>query len=487
MPNFNPRPPHGGRRRFGHLCASGVVFQPAPPARRATCCSNSGSWRPTISTRAPRTEGDLLSPFLAATADIFQPAPPARRATPDLSANGRQATISTRAPRTEGDSPVRAGRREQDISTRAPRTEGDLHLNGSLPDYCGFQPAPPARRATVTDPNGDTLPIISTRAPRTEGDTSWTCTCPHPWNFNPRPPHGGRPEEAEEAEADEPISTRAPRTEGDTWDGENHDVLEVFQPAPPARRATVGRDAAAPARRHFNPRPPHGGRHGQRHSAHGGPAISTRAPRTEGDRQVQCRQRHFGLYFNPRPPHGGRPHDDGETSHEVAISTRAPRTEGDLTTMAKPVMKSPFQPAPPARRATGLSRTCQPLCTNFNPRPPHGGRPESGSVPTSTNPFQPAPPARRATGRTARFRPRPRHFNPRPPHGGRPASGRESSGLCEFQPAPPARRATRGPCGLAAQPGISTRAPRTEGDIVGHPHRVRIVISTRAPRTEGDR
>ena len=109
-----------------------------------------------------------------------------------------------------------------------------------------------------------------------------------------------------------------------------------------------------------------------------------------------------------------------------------------------------------------------------------------------TNQFQPAPPARRAT--TCAL-----NFNPRPPHGGRHSRWRVRLGSRLFQPAPPARRAT--PPYLMNgrdQPfgGISTRAPRTEGDLSLRTFRARTgrrllqirhaTISTRAPRTEGD-
>ena len=165
-----------------------------------------------ISTRAPRTRA-TREPPQAIAEGLFQPAPPARRATRDPIQGivRRDAGISTRAPRTEGDGklldvtrrsaalddfnprPPHGGRRSvtgcrplpgHGISTRAPRTEGDRSRSSCAP--CHFNGAPTGL------PEG-----ISTRAPRTEGDT-----CSTPLD-DLRTRHG--------------ISTRAPRTEGDFW------------------------------------------------------------------------------------------------------------------------------------------------------------------------------------------------------------------------------------------------------------------------------
>ena len=89
----------------------------------------------------------------------------------------------------------------------------------------------------------------------------------HLRNFNPRPPHGGRPAIGFTGTHFNPRPPHGGR-HPETLPAIHH---SVFQPAPPARRATNGDH-------NFNPRPPHGGPWG--------------APDLE--------------YFNPRPPHGGR-------------------------------------------------------------------------------------------------------------------------------------------------------------------------------------
>ena len=211
-------PPHGGATRSTFIQEARVrAFQPAPPARRATGTVRVGFATPQISTRAPRTEGDITPKGLPTAF-----------------------SISTRAPRTEGD-PKHFNPRPPAPPTRAPRRRATvgpvlrrLHGGrlGSSRKSLYFNPRPP---------HGGRHPAggRSTRAPRTEGDPERRITC----NFNPRPPHGGRRAGR--------ISTRAPRT-----DRRNRCV---FQPAPPARRATAPSTRAPRTRQSqqtFQPAPP---------------------------------------------------------------------------------------------------------------------------------------------------------------------------------------------------------------------------------------
>ena len=215
------------------------------------------------------------------------------------------------------------------------------------------------------------------------------------------------------------ISTRAPRTEGDSFLHRISSKFFLFQPAPPARRATW-RYVARYSVWKISTRAPRTEGDRRYLAVSSGPMrISTRAPRTEGDLR-QWSATTALCHFNPRPPHGGRPARAWRPLHFRGISTRAPRTEGDHLGRALEHRVYKFQPAPPARRATIW----------------------------------------------------------RPSDNANPAI---------FQPAPPARRATREPLGQHDVRKISTRAPRTEGDMTGarNPRRP-VVISTRAPRTEGD-
>ena len=306
--------------------------------------------------------------------------------------------ISTRAPRTEGDT----FRRTQDtpsghFNPRPPhggRRVSSRLIDGTFP----FQPAPPARRATVALPGGRRALVISTRAPRTEGDTASLIWLMASWNFNPRPPHGGRHPAHREQPGYQQISTRAPRTEGDSRCCHDRIHQHISTRAPRTEGDSSTRLRMRPTR-YFNPRPPHGGRHEPLREQLDGFDISTRAPRTEGDSRLVascCSLSHF----NPRPPHGGRHERPDELERDGSISTRAPRTEGDESATVPLAQVHPFQPAPPARRATPAQ----------SPSASHSFQ------------FQPAPPARRATHQDASTPLHLRYFNPRPPHGGRPAT-----------------------------------------------------------------
>ena len=100
-----------------------------------------------------------------------------------------------------------------------------------------------------------------------------------------------------------------------------------------------------------------------------------------------------------------------------------------------------FQSTPSARRATVVKIATEMPPSNFNPRPPRGGRPRN-----------------RSTGS------RLRNFNPRPPRGGRPIVGLYNSTKSQFQSTPSARRATRRDGAAGARPNISIHALREEGD-----------------------
>ena len=162
------------------------------------------------------------------------------------------------------------------------------------------------------------------------------------------------------------------------------------------------------------------------------------------------------------------------------------------------------------RGATGEGRDIRPYDSNFNPRPPCGGRLERQGVDRLIGNFNPRPPCggRRIKGPQGAkgdtdFNPRPpcggrqgqglrqrhyRHFNPRPPCGGRPGGpcshGCSSS---EFQSTPPVRGATANTlaAGAAATVFQSTppvRGATRHGTYCGAGRR----ISIHAPRAGGD-
>ena len=101
----------------------------------------------------------------------------------------------------------------------------------------------------------------------------------------------------------------------------------------------------------FNPLPPHGGRRQGNFLRNDLESISIHSLRMEGD-SVRTVQRTAGEYFNPLPPHGGR-------------HTTRPRNDLWWT----------FQSTPSAWRETCRRISACPVHRYFNPLPPHGGRP----------------------------------------------------------------------------------------------------------------
>ena len=190
---------------------------------------------------------------------------------------------------------------------------------------------------------------ISIHALRGEGD-GYACisvTC-FERNFNPRPPWGGRRYRRVRFRLYRRISIHALRGEGDGMhpakryaqvisihalrgEGDSFKLrLKVgakFQSTPSVGRATVNARRTVDIGRHFNPRPPWGGR------------LSVSQPVSSTS------------HFNPRPPWGGR-HILGIVCYDIDnISIHALRGEGDEV-----------EP-----------RLCR-FLRHFNPRPPWGGR-----------------------------------------------------------------------------------------------------------------
>ena len=284
-----------------------------------------------------------------------------------------------------------------------------------------FQSTPPARRATA----GCRGPLVVFRA-----------------SFNPRPPRGGRHPLPRLGRLGHDVSIHAPRAEGDFHPGATVVPSSVFQSTPPARRATRG-SSRSPARGGcFNPRPPRGGRLGDRVVGQGELAVSIHAPRAEGD-MVDASRQGGGEWFQSTPP--------------ARRATGAGRGPGDVPER--------FQSTPPARRATSPMATRAESSMRFNPRPPRGGRPSTRPPASPRRCFNPRPPrGGRRVGRDPGAHPRPvsihapraegdtaiadlnTHlglFQSTPPARRATTTLETPSGIGEFQSTPPARRATR--------------------------------------------
>ena len=220
--------------------------------------------------------------------------------------------------------------------------------------------------------------------------------------------------------------------------------------------------ALPPAVRHFNPRPPRGGRRRQ-----------IPPPRQSTD-------------FNPRPPRGGRRQIKKEGSRTAAISIHAPREGGDRSPAHPDGQKRDFNPRPP--RGGRRRHICSAMSySRFQSTPPARGATRHPLAATRGNfLFQSTPPARGATTtrpvsdiarRISIHAPREggdnllstqlikeSDFNPRPPRGGRLLFVSLSTSLLRFQSTPPARGATVDYCHCDGVFAISIHAPREGGD-----------------------
>ena len=146
------------------------------------------------------------------------------------------------------------------ISTHAPRTGSDKQSGATTAANGAFQPTLPARGATLS---------------------GWHCH-DRRRHFNPRSPHGERRTAAAAAAQAWRISTHAPRTGSDSTAYAGCAIYGQFQPTLPARGAT---GSAAATRASCK--------------------ISTHAPRTGSDLMSDAAERHR-RNFNPRSPHGER-------------------------------------------------------------------------------------------------------------------------------------------------------------------------------------
>ena len=211
----------------------------------------------------------------------------------------------------------------------------------------------------------------------------------------------------------------------------------------------------------FNPRPPRGGRRGQRRPCAGHHDFNPRPPRG-GRRPRWCRTlRRYG--FQSTPPARGATVEGLRERGMVEISIHAPREGGDpdrplyppggshfnprpprggrLSCSYAPFELHLFQSTPPARGATRKKKTKH-VQRDFNPRPPRGGR--RGTVTASSVTAGISIHAPREGGdwcRTVPILP-PCYFNPRPPRGGRPDGEAVVINAVRFQSTPPARGAT---------------------------------------------
>ena len=350
----------------------GSKFQSTPSARRATAEMRfDGLAERDFNPRPPRGGRPCWFARLI-SADIFQSTPSARRATGAVPTGCLFAKISIHALREEGDKIHLTNRgSDLDFNPRPPRG-GRLWALAIKAGPILFQSTPSARRATKF----------------------YRLFVEFEVYFNPRPPRGGRPLQ---------ICTAS------GW--------SRFQSTPSARRATVAGCGSKRKHKNFNPRPPRGGRRGIRlgykatvkfqstpSARRATPTcavngctlyISIHALREEGDLASPSPPSAAG-YFNPRPPRGGRPAWPLSAPGRLHYFNPRPPRGGRPAGAMQMTAVNEFQSTPSARRATCFGSNHPNLLlisihalreegddggrgnaaasTNFNPRPPRGGR-----------------------------------------------------------------------------------------------------------------
>ena len=234
-----------------------------------------------------------------------------------------------------------------------------------------------------------------------------------------------------------------------------------FLPAPSARRATSA------ARRRVRPK-----------------AISIHALREEGDFFWTTRPI-SSQYFYPRPPRGGRLRILNNFNNvELFLSTPSARR----ATLCRSPSTALLLISIHALREEGDTSwtTTRSLCINFYPRPPRGGRLQSGIEYNAQIEFLSTPSARRAT---CHFRSIP-HWRNISIHAlreeGDACVGRRDQVTHQFLSTPSARRATRIRSAYTLAMMISIHALREEGDPFMPIPQQRESISIHALREEGD-
>ena len=395
---------------------------------------------------------------MALPVPIFQSTLPARGATATRIPVDTHSIISIHAPRTGSDAPLCDGVAVGGISIHAPRTGSD-----AISLYCGnsvaeFQSTLPARGATGT-------------APRNRADA------PH---FNPRSPHGERQgQRIFFCQASEFQSTLPAR--GATSAIVYAPRSTLFQSTLPARGATPTQRAEIISA-DISIHAPRTGSDRVRDAPTRAVVISIHAPRTGSDappRRKRLSPERFqstlpargatgiwlnacfaSLHFNPRSPHGERLHAClAVVLFRGDISIHAPRTGSDcrsgfhlpLLHISIHAPRTGSDAALPAAYVHGLY---------FNPRSPHGERPDSFTAGGCRADFNPRSPHGERPGLQIRSASS-KHFNPRSPHGERRGASRGGSQAAE----------------------ISIHAPRTGSDVCVHLVHTSLVISIHAPRT----
>ena len=215
----------------------------------------------------------------------------------------------------------------QGISIHAPREGGDGVADAGEPPGVIFQSTPPARGATGATQKGLTSAAISIHAPREGGDCLFVSLSRTLNHFNPRPPRGGRRCEIVSRLAVSEFQSTPP-ARGATTKGVADMACNLFQSTPPARGATTGFLQTCFCWRHFNPRPPRGGRRCV-FPVPGEPPLFQSTPPARGATQRHYSRSPSTFISIHAPREGGDAKPFCQLLHHICISIHAPREGGD--------------------------------------------------------------------------------------------------------------------------------------------------------------
>ena len=326
--------------------------------------------------------------------------------------------------------------------------------------YQSFQSTLPARGATRGREANTKAMLISIHAPRTGSDLTPRNWNAHQKNFNPRSPHGERRLFVGFAAEDSFISIHAPRTGSDaavfpapaspsrfqsTLPARGATLLEgnpgkqkLFQSTLPARGATLAADVEGFAN-----------------------LISIHAPRTGSDVFADAHGR-ITAHFNPRSPHGERHGVLGYSPIAFEFQSTLPARGATAASTVSTSVTRTFQSTLPARGATGgIQHFVTAIAISIHA--PRTGSDPSRQWSLARPDISIHAPRTGSDGRAGAYGADAADFNPRSPHGERRLLSYTHRKVT-FQSTLPARGATRCTFPESRSPGISTHAPRTGSD-----------------------
>ena len=277
------------------------------------------------------------------------------------------------------------------ISIHAPRTGSDVNRFCNRPCINAFQSTLPARGATFQQLMEHNWQIyFNPRSPHGERLAQSIYLSAPVHYFNPRSPHGERRHLRRHRWQAVQISIHAPRTGSDEVTAWQMQEFTSFQSTLPARGAT-GLRTTWTMRCRFQSTLPARGATPMRVRDRRMVCISIHAPRTGSDSHSLCTIR-ARRHFNPRSPHGERHGDSFQRSQPYKFQSTLPaRGATNLFFEAIRIIKISIHA--PRTGSDGLGVTGFSLARNFNPRSPHGERPATdGNCTTIAKHFNPRSP-----------------------------------------------------------------------------------------------